>query len=44
MDSRQTSIIVRGDDRCHKGEAMLAHAIPLAEESYEKVLKVIEKK
>ena len=32
------------DECCHKGEAMLAHAIPLAEESYEKVLKVIEKK
>ena len=29
---------------CKKGETMLAHAIPLAEESYEKVLKVIEKK
>ena len=32
------------DECCHKGEAMLAHAIPLAEECYEKVLKVIEKK
>ena len=32
------------DECCHNGEAMLAHAIPLAEECYEKVLKVIEKK
>ena len=29
------------DECCKRGETMLAHAIPLAEESYEKALKLI---
>ena len=32
------------DECCQKGEALLAHAVPIAQESYEKVLKVITEK
>ena len=32
------------DECCKKGEELLAHAIPVAQESYEKVLKVITEK
>ena len=32
------------DECCQKGEALLAHAVPIAQESYEKVLKVISEK
>ena len=32
------------DECCKKGEALLTHAIPVAQESYEKVLKVITEK
>ena len=32
------------DECCQKGEALLAHAVPIAQESYEKVIKVITEK
>lgn len=32
------------DECCQKGETLLAHAVPIAQESYEKVIKVITEK